>query len=175
MSDPIPLLVLVHPGSACGSANENLGRYEARAGRDGLKMDLDLWKGGVLVIDGVLSQDLEYFPVFDAAIKGALARAAVAGFVSERRYGSDDQDEDQAVAARAFLDEVPLPAGTRVTLTGAWYYPDGKHGCVNDVMDVFEARGFSCDVSDNAMTLADDFDEGIDDEDGDDIEVVPGP
>lgn len=68
------VLVLVHPGSACGSANFNIGKFEARAARDALCSELDNWRGDVLVIDGELSDELEFYPSFDLAIRDCLQR-----------------------------------------------------------------------------------------------------
>jgi hypothetical protein len=56
------LLVIVHPGSACGSADFNLGKFEARAARDTLRGAIEDWEGGVIVIDGELSDELEHVP-----------------------------------------------------------------------------------------------------------------
>ncbi len=40
------VLVVVHPGSACGSANFNIGQFEARSAREELADELTRWDGG---------------------------------------------------------------------------------------------------------------------------------
>lgn len=158
-----PLLVLVHPGSACGSANMNLGRFDARAARESLIQELKDWRGGVLVIEGSLSDELADYPNFADAIAGALHRAHAAGAISLRVAGGDDEDLDQTKAAQAFLAEHALdPETTPVTLTGAWYADDGTDGCVNDVQRVFESRRFRCEVVMSALSLPEGFDEADD-------------
>ena len=72
-----PILVLVHPGSACGSADMNLGKFEARAARAELAYELDYWHGTLLVIDGELSDELPWYPQLDRAITECLARGCL--------------------------------------------------------------------------------------------------
>lgn len=160
------LLVLVHPGSACGSANANLGRFDARAARSGLVSELAVWTGGLLVIDGSLSDELDGYPHFAEAITLALDRAKVAGAISLRVFGSDDNDFNQTKATQAFLAEHALdPATSAITLTGAWYDDSGLDGCVNDVERVFLDRGYRCEISECALSLPEGLDE--DEEPGD--------
>lgn len=161
-----PLLVLVHPGSACGSANMNLGRFDARAARESLIQELKDWRGGVLVIEGSLSDELADYPNFADAIAGALHRAKVAGAISLRVFGSDDNDFNQTKATQAFLAEHALDTATSaITLTGAWYDDTGLDGCVNDVERVFLDHGYRCEISECALSLPEGLDE--DEEPGD--------
>lgn len=140
----------------------NLGRFEARAAREALIHELATWTGGVLVIDGDMSDELADYPHLADAISGALHRARAAGAISVRVAGGDDEDLDQTAAARSFLAENALdPEGTPVTLTGAWYDDDGRDGCVNDVKRVFEACRFHCEVAESAMAIP----EGLDEDD----------
>lgn len=70
-----PVLVLVHPGSACGSADFNLGSSEASDARSRLANDLALWHGDIIVMDGFLSDEIATHPALDEAIQDALRRA----------------------------------------------------------------------------------------------------
>lgn len=166
------LTVLVHPGSACGSADMNLGKYDARAARDGLVLDIGSVDGDLLVIDGSLSDELAAHPLFDAAIRDALTDARARGHVGRRVRGSDDEDYDQTHAARDYIaGEMLSPETHHIRLTGAWYDHDGDQGCINSVLEVFEAAGFSVAVMDNAISLDDSAPE-LDDEDA---EADPSP
>src|SRR5690606_22893648 len=95
-------------GSACGSADFNLGRYDARAGRDGLLLDLAAAEGDLFVIDGALSDELESYPMFARAIDDALAAARTRGDRAERIMGSDDDEFDQVAAARELISRHAL-------------------------------------------------------------------
>lgn len=146
--------ILVHPGSACGSADFNLGKYEARAGREGLVHDMEATDGDVFVIDGSLSVELPEHPGLDGAIAKALADAAARGDRQARIMGSDDEEFNQCDAARELISRYSLlPERHSIVLTGAWYDPDDEEGCVNSVYDVFSEAGFSVDVSDNALSI----------------------
>lgn len=130
-------LILVHPGSLCGSANFNLGRVEARAVRDAVVADLRAWAGNVLVLDGLFSDELDDYPDLQSAIDEAVARAPVFG----RRIDADDPEH--ADLAVAFLQQQALPADVEVSLTGAWYDPTDASGCVNATRDALAAAGYS--------------------------------
>jgi hypothetical protein len=141
------ILVLVHPGSSCGSAAFHLGEEEARAARDRLCSEVRGWRGGLVVIDGFLSDELDTAPVFKSAIEAALARAAEAGYVSLRIESDDPGDADtlRQITAR-------VPVGAIFTATGAWLEPECS-GCVGAAIEGLQALGFSADASDDAVRL----------------------
>lgn len=150
-----PFLVLVHPGSACGSANLHLGRLEARAARDRLASDLRAWTGPVLVIDGEFSDELGSFPMFQDAIDGCLARSRAAGHFAARVMGDDPDHELRAKELCAIKFEyVPV-----FEVTGAWHMPNAGGGCVGTTVQVLREHGFEAAVADSAL----DPDEGQDD------------
>lgn len=152
------LLVVVHPGSACGSADFNLGRYEARADREYLAQDIAAWNGPILVIDGQLSDELPHYPQLDSAIKGTLARAKANKQLSLRLYGDDDAPPHQEDTARKFIKQQKLnPAEWEIELTGAWMTEDT--GCVRGVWKVFQAAGFPAEVRESALWLRDEEDD----------------
>lgn len=150
----IPTLILVHPGSCCGSADFNLSSADAALQRAFLQEELDSWSGAIVVIDGALSDELPGFPTFDAAISRTLGRASQAGLLSCRILGDDASEFTQVDAAKKLVDEHGLePTTHAIKLTGAWYDPEDQEGCVNSVYEVFEDAGFSVDVLDSAFSL----------------------
>lgn len=150
-----PVLIVVHPGSCCGSANLNLGRFDARAARDGLAYDLASWNGHIAVIDGDLSDELPDYQTLDRALTGALARNASSGFKSRRIDGDAAADFDQAAAASALVTDLGLsPQSHMIKLTGAWTHgEDSDSGCVDDVYRALAADGFSVEILDCAFLL----------------------
>lgn len=157
------VLVIVHPGSACGSANDHYGsRNTANGVRDGLIYEWNAWQGGVIVIDGEFSDELPRYPALNAALSGVLARAKQRGLISIRRYG---HDPDQIRVINALLKKLKIPADqVRFNVTGAWYYNDSE-GCVTSVYDAITSMGYKASISDFALTGKWDADEDEWDED----------
>jgi hypothetical protein len=145
------LLVIVHPGSACGSADFNLG-HTAGTNRRMLAQDIAQWHGGVLVIDGELSDELPRYPALQSAITKALNQAKSNGFIAQRVYGDAEGSPNQMQVARRFIKTMKLqPRDWQIALTGAW--ADAADGCVASVRDVFHRAGFRADIRDSAMHL----------------------
>lgn len=157
MTAPKDILLIVHPGSACGSADFSLGREHAETQRLDMQCLIEQWQGGVLVIDGSLSEELTEgfrrgWTDLGRAIDEALARAAAKGAVSQRRRGDDSEAFNQDSAAKAFVQDLELsPDSTSFTLTGAWVDAEGG-GCVNSVRETLEGLGFQARVE-SAMDL----------------------
>lgn len=152
------LLIVVHPGSACGSADFNLGPAEAGRAREVLAEDLDAWTGPIAVIDGDLSAELRQRSYRDlgTALEGALERAAEGGHRSLRMRGDNEEEFDQAAAAEAIVADLQLAGGGwRVELTGAWFDPERRDGCVNSVAQVLEGAGVPYLLRDSAIRLLD--------------------
>lgn len=148
---PTPLLIVVHPGSACGSADMNLGRDEADSQRAEMQAFVDQWQGGIVVIDGALSEELgpnswrRSWREWGESLERALARARERGLLAQRVLGDDggESELDQMQATAALVAEHGLtPAQTAITLTGAWIDNDGG-GCVHSVREVLETLGFT--------------------------------
>lgn len=152
MTSEHQILVVVHPGSACGSADFNLGPGLARKVRDALVHELEGWMGGVLVIDGELSDELAENPKLDLALKGALHRAAQSDQVSLRLFGDDP---DQVKRITEYVMRMPSPArrNTGFHVTGAWYHSEDGGGCVGSVWQRLRTMGMSAQVSPNAVDL----------------------
>lgn len=144
------LLILVHPGSLCGSADMNIGKFEARAGRDSICSELSAWQGSLLVLDGEFSDELPNYPQLDRAICGAVG-AVVADDEFRVRLPADDPEH--ADIAVAFLQSKDVALNTSIGVTGAWYSPENTHGCVNAVFDALQGAGYtSVRVNDSAVS-----------------------
>ena len=146
-----PLLVLVHPGSCCGSANMNLGLDDARLMRGALSDVLRGWSGDVLVLDSDLSDELGFYPVFNGRIKDAAARAQHAARVA----ACEDTGEGVVASLKAFMPASQWgdPASVRCVITGAWYHEDDNGGCVNGAVEALSAMGYDCEVCSSAFTF----------------------
>lgn len=142
------VLILVHPGSACRSADDQLGYQLAHSYREGLANDLDSWTGDMLVIDGDLSDELKQDPYgrLGQAIKDALGRCRAAGFRARRSWGCDNIPPYPPERIRAWLNDGTIDANTmRISLTGAWYNENGT-GCVGGVEQDLLNAGFEVGV-----------------------------
>jgi hypothetical protein len=142
------VLILVHPGSACGSANYNLGPQLAASHREQLAHDLSQWTGDMLVIDGELSDELRgpAFRHLGHAITNALGRSRAAGFRTRRSWGCDNVPPHQTDRVRAWIEDGTLdPKTMQISLTGAWYTEDGG-GCVGDVQKALVNAGFDVSI-----------------------------
>lgn len=111
------VLVVVHPGSCCGSATALLGSSLASACRKDLVQELDEWTGDLLVMDGFLSDELPDYPALDQAIKRALDRAPNA----LRVFACDNEGEHFTALLPHFIRDSPWAGDTqtRFCLTGA--------------------------------------------------------
>lgn len=167
------LLVLVHPGSCCGSANDLIGRDLAQAARQDIARDLKNWEGDLLVLDGFLSDELPHYPMFAAAIDEAVARNRAAGHWAVREHGCDAEEPYTHQTVARLLAESKMVPDTMVKLTGASYDPADECGCINGVYDQLEAAGFrSLEVLDSCVAMPGDYD---DEEEGDLEAVGPRP
>lgn len=168
-------LVLVHPGSMCGSARMSMGRPEADEARSRVMERVRLHEGPLIVIDGAMSDELNAGETM--IIENALDEAAAWGHPAMRLWGCDageapfqgwtgralyenrtfypGQSEAAGVAAK-YLE------GCQVSVTGAWAAPDGApEGCVNEVVYVMrDALGEKSEVGiDETALQAPDQDE----------------
>lgn len=144
------ILVVVHPGSACGSADFNIGFLPASKGRADLVRELDAWAGPVVVIDGELSDELAGYSALDNALRGALARSKVAGVMSLRLQGDDPEQNDRI---REVIEGMAPAQRCEAVfhVTGAWYYSDDASGCVGGVVDTIRELGGQAFVCDSAV------------------------
>jgi hypothetical protein len=139
------LMVLVHPGSLCASADFNIGSDDAAAARKFVQEDLDDHQGHLIVLDGYAGdgRDLANEVDLSATIDRALDRAAASGFLSERLFGPSDRFE-RSLPRRARKLTGEIGSNVEVVLTGAW--SDVAGGCVTTAAEIFRSAGYA-DVS----------------------------
>lgn len=174
------LLVLVHPGSLCGSAAAQLGKMDARAAREEILMEVAQHEGGLLVIDGCLSDELSQDE--QQMIEAALDRAAARGALAARLWGCDAGEEPfDAWRGRALADGTSITdhqdtaaaaaavhiSAPEIIVTGAWATPDHSSGCASSVLLALrEALGEKAVVrmSPSALEEPDEFDEDLEED-----------
>ena len=150
------VLVLVHPGSACGSADYNIGRDAADRARVDMTDLLNAWHGDIIVLDGDLSDELPRFPVFADAIRSAVRRARRAGYLAIREV-ANDPEQVEAIKRIASMHDLTRSS---VVVSGAWYDPTDECGCVNSVIHALEGLGVRAAVADAVCAeIVDDDDE----------------
>lgn len=133
------VLVVVHPGSLCGSADMHLGSW-APATRELIAAEITSWPGRVAVITGDLDDELKCAKY--TGLRVSLTRADYC------THGSPYSDT-LARAARRIAKRFRLKCGDEVTVTGAWNDEDGT-GCVTAVGQTFEKLGVLVAISGNA-------------------------
>lgn len=165
------ILILVHPGSACGSANFNIGKSAAQAARSRLIDELDHNLCGLLVIDGDLSDELVDYPALNDAILDALKSAEEGEELSQRIFATDP---DQVEGVRNFVEGLGEAAkGIDFTVSGAWYHPEDGQGCVGSVVNELVRLGCKAKVSDDAVHFSEEV--PADDEEDDLNATQPRP
>lgn len=155
-NDREEILVVVHPGSALGSADMNLGGFDARAGRDALQWGFDHWEGGVVVIHGDFSDELPHYLRFQTALLGVLARARAAGLTSDEILGDDGgavEHNQEAAITRWVSDHQIVPGAVTFRVTGAWYHPEDGSGCVGSVINRLRLLGHTAIVHDSVLEM----------------------
>ncbi len=163
------VMVVVHPGSACGSANFNLGKSVANSERDFLAQDIANWREGILIINGTYSDELPQYPNLNMALNNAFTNAERAGKLAMRIFACDDATDGWEKYVGSVLSHIPRD--TRIEITGIWYFDDDSAGCVNAVYDEAMALGFKAvDVRDSAIKdPVGDEEWGDDDEEDDEL------
>lgn len=150
-------LIIVHPGSMCGSADMNIGKDLARASREDVIRDIKNWTGDIVVIDSFLSDELKGTSL-GIALEEAICSARAAGKMGHRVFGCDNLEPSIEDGVKQVVAGLQLENLDRVSLTGAWYDPDDESGCVNEVRRLLNFHGVVCDVLDSAVSLDDDPD-----------------
>ena len=123
------VLVIVHPGSLCGSLEMHCPRYSGVT-RILMTDEICNWMGNVAVIDHDLSDELATYMGLAAAVERAEVR--VQGLPTERGLTN---------AARKIARALKIHPNTPIRLTGAWRDFDGT-GCVTAVDVAFRREGF---------------------------------
>lgn len=149
-------LLLVHPGSLCGSANMNLGHVAAGRTRAAICADIDGWHGNFAVLHGMLSDEIERFHTLHRSIQDAAGMARKGGFKTVERFGCDCEEPGIEDGLEDILKELAADPDTdRFVLTGAWFDPARKTGCVTAVEKLLLEKSFQCLVLDSAAILED--------------------
>lgn len=141
------VMVLVHPGSACGSADFNLGD-EAAPLRDALASEIMKWKGDVFILDGELSDELDHYATLGLAVQAC--KDTSDQHVVREMACALTMENWVDVAMKRF--EAEWPGGPhRILLTGAWTEPD-KSGCVDAMAEAL--GGHDITISQNALSCS---------------------
>lgn len=140
-------LILVHPGSMCGSARMHLGKFEADAAREAVLYEVEHHNGPLIVIDGFLSDELSVQE--RAIIEDRLIKSENEGHLCLRVWGCDAGEdpftgwrsfglqgrhavfEDQRAAIRSVSHMIDT---ADVEVTGAWATDDLSSGCATSVL-----------------------------------------
>ena len=147
-------LVLVHPGSMCGSADMQIGRDRATELRKAVLKEVSEHSGPLVVIDGFLSDELSSEE--DTLIMEALKRNAAQGYFARRLWGCDSGEEaytswvafgadvgeqtefeGQEAAAETFAHHL---AAKEIRVSGAWATDDLSSGCATSVLVVLREQ-----------------------------------
>lgn len=150
---PTKILVLVHPGSACGSTDMSLGLSTGAAERQGLIQDLNSQSPQALVIlEGLFNNELSWPKYLDLgqAITSLTTRTKDAGGQVFRRTAPDPTQ--MLVIRRLVSEQKWHPSHITFDLTGAWTNSeDPGSGCVNSVALALRKMGFTATIRDSAV------------------------
>lgn len=146
------ILILVHPGSACGSATFSLGEDEAEKARRTLEADIARWTGHVMVVHGELSDELSDYPALAEAIRACRLRCASHGFLVREIMACALSDEDwDGIVQEALLKlKQEIPGALEASITGAWKSLDDS-GCVNTVCEISNTVGIPATMLEGAV------------------------
>ncbi|WP_298843046.1 hypothetical protein [uncultured Salinicola sp.] len=115
------VLVVVHPASACGSADFSMGDIEAAEARYALGRTIHQWKGPAVVFDNEFNDEL--------ATYGQIG-LAISGLEDVRRSHACASDPMWIDIARQAIGATD---GDHFLLTGAWHHPDDRSGCIDAI------------------------------------------
>lgn len=120
-----PLLILVHPGSLCGSYHTSEAFEPARI--RALLEEVESFEGTVVSIDGAFMDEVRASKwQFQPEIARAYARC-------DRHYRGNDTEKGLSRAAARIAADFGVAKGACVLVTGAW--ADPKDGCVTAVAE----------------------------------------
>lgn len=134
------LLIVVHLGSLCGSANFNLGEVDAEKHRTAITQEIATWPGAIAVISGEHDIELDLPPF--SPLAAALSQKSFS------TYGASLEGALRRAAIRV-VDHYDYPLTDPILVTGAWNDHDGT-GCVNTVVNALKIRGFTVSTSINS-------------------------
>lgn len=116
------VLIVVHPGSLCGSYHTNPAFRAATL--SSLLREISEWPGAFALVHGEFHDEIGHYPNIEAALKIAAAAR------ESRRYEAEPTDVDLERAAIRIFQDFKLQ-GRHAMVTGAW--ADPADGCVTAV------------------------------------------
>lgn len=143
------VLVIVHPDSACGSADFNLGISQASEARSRLVGEISSWSNGpVVVLRGMFSSELGDYPAVRDAVSGALLLSSARGeeAITVRAPDPDQEERIAEIVDRSGWE----PDDTSFRVTGCWA-SHSTEGCVNSVAMVLRVLGYRVEISRSAI------------------------
>lgn len=152
-----PILVLVHPGSACGSADFNIGKVSARSARADLIAELEKSYDRLIIIHGELCDEIEFREDFHEAIEEAKSWAKSLEAEGEGMLvimeGPDGGKPNQEDCIRKVVKKMGKAEAQKYQfiVTGAWYHPIDGQGCVGSVVNELRKLGCEAEVSPSAV------------------------
>lgn len=141
------IMVLVHPGSACGSADFNIG-ISAGAMREALAAEIQAWEHDILIVRNSLCDELKHYAVLGIVLDNAAEKPG-RRVVEEHACDQTGPHWPEIVKTRF---QAEWPAGPHeVLLTGAWYDEMSENGCINAVAEMLSNHLVT--VSHNALRV----------------------
>ena len=135
------VLVIVHPGSACGSADFNLGSTEAAEARYALGRTIHNWQGPAVVLNNEFKGELSFYAQIGLALSSLRDPIEVDACASDPRWTE---------IARSTLTG---SAGEHFVLTGAWHHPADRSGCIDAVSGILDEEGLDWEIAPCAFRL----------------------
>lgn len=131
-----PLMVIVHPGSLCGSYHASPVFDEKNL--TALLQEIQNWSGEFAVVHGELSDELEAFK----DVGQAIAKVAQSGVA--RDYEAGATGSELRAVARKIAKDAQAAARSQVMVTGAWGEADG---CARTVFNELVRLGVKAELS----------------------------
>lgn len=148
MTQAEKIMVVVHPGSACGSADMNIGEGAGWL-REALARDIMSWPHDMMIVDGELSDEIPHYAVLALAFENA-ADNRNRRMLRHRACDADGAGWTDSVRD-AFASQ--WPGGPhRILVTGAWLHPDGG-GCVGAVVDKLHEHEHKVEIAASTLRL----------------------
>lgn len=148
---PHEVLVVVHPDSACASADFQYTSPDiAQWRREALAQEISEWEDNIIVMDGEYRDQLrsQEFEELNNAIDDCLHDAALKNLIALRTSATD---QDLAATIQRILNRLYLlKRQTIFHITGAWYKNDGS-GCVATVTNALTLKGYTAFVAESAL------------------------
>jgi len=134
-------LVIVHPASACGSADFSLGPDAAASDRARLIGTIERWRGPSVVIDNDLTPELQVYEPLCVALRSLDDPIRVDACATEA---------DWVRKAFTTIEDTGL---RRFVMTGAWHHPDDHSGCIDAITSMMDQRDMQWEIAPCAFRI----------------------